>query len=76
MIIGTPQDIHVQRDPCLLGPAIQPMMQHVALQLPDVVVAEVEFTVEEGPGGNVKHGSRKSLVQGGVAVSEALESVP
>ena len=74
VIITPPNHVHMERDPRRHCPAAQPMMYHLAIQLPNHWSLEVENAHEEGARGYIDNGTGKSFIERRVAVAEAGEA--
>ena len=74
MIITPLYHIHMHRHPGRHGPAAQPMVHHLAAQLPDHGSLEAEIADEEGSRGDVEDGTGEGLVEGRVEEAEASEA--
>lgn len=58
MIIGPPDDIYMQRNPCCHCPTTQSVMYHLRIQLPHHWPFEVKVANEEGTRRNIDDGAR------------------
>ena len=74
VIIAPLYHIHMQRHPGRHRPAAQPMMHHLAIQLPNHRPLKVKIANEERAGRNVDDCTGKSFVERRVAVAEAGET--
>ena len=75
VIIRAPDDIHMQRDACGEGPALQAVMDHLGVEGADHGGSKPELADEKGPGGDVDDGAGEGLVQGSVGVSVPRNSL-
>ena len=57
MIITSPDHVHMERHPGRHCPATQPMMDHLAIQLPNHWSREAKITDEEGARRDVDDGA-------------------
>ena len=74
MIVTPPYHIHMQRHPGRHRPAAQPMMHHLAIQLPHHRPLEVKVADEERARGDIDDRTGKGFVERRVAVAEAGEA--
>jgi len=71
MIVLAPQAIDMQRQTRLLRKALQPVRQHLAAQIAELLARQAEVYDAEGPRGEVDDGAGQGFVERGVGGAEA-----
>ena len=71
MIVTPLKHINMQRDPRVLRPALQSVMDHLGAQLADLLAREVEAADEVGARGDVEDCAREGFVEGSIGGAEA-----
>ena len=74
MIITPSNHIHMQRHPGRHCPAAQPMMHHLAIQLPNHRSLEIKVPHKERPRRYIDDRARERLIERRVAMTEAGEA--